>query len=730
MLKPYSRCSCFKMQASEKSTPALLSFLFFSFLGSPQMLFSKAIIQGNKVTFTYQAPEGTKMVYLAGTFNGWNTSATPMKYDAQRKLWTAELELQSGEHLYKFVVNGSDWQTDPDAKVYSTDGYQNAVIRVGLPEKIVQSQREDGQIFREVILHEQKSPYFDLLSDGRIAIRLRANKNDLSGAVLVTPKKQHRMQLYGSDDYFDYYRIALNLKDGEKYFFIVNDAGETFSYRHDRPFVSKKPAKPFHTPDWAKNAVFYQIFPNSFANGDPSNDPPNVVPWRYEPLYHQPGGQGFDAFYGGDLEGVIQKIAYLKGLGISALYFTPVFEAQSTHKYNTADYLQIDDNFGNEKIFQKLLKEAHKNNIKIVLDGVFNHTGSSHFAFKDLIVEQQNSKYKDWYYVKGWPVVKDGKPLNYEAWWGFGELPKLNVLNPEVKKYLFKAIRKWGKMGLDGWRLDVANEVPHEFWKDFRKLVKSLNPEAVIIGEIWDNASPWLKGDQFDSVMNYRWRAACLEFFAGFSRHKDDALNESLKQIVDTRSVFWKQKTSAFKISISAEDFDQQLAKIRIDYPDEAHAVMLNLLDSHDRYRFLMLFLDDLRPYKLALFFQMTYPGAPCIYYGAEVGMEGGRDPDCRRAMLWEKSQWNREIYEYTKQMVAMRNAHSALRTGDFYAVYAKEKQYAYVRENAEEKILVMLNNAPHPARISLSWKGAMRNFTLKPYEGRIEVEPKTEKQK
>lgn len=704
---------------------ARFPFLIFSFLAffpSPSTLCAKALIQGNNVTFIFQAPEGTKIVYLAGTFNGWNTSATPMVYDSREKVWKTELELQTGEHMYKFVLDGSNWQTDPDAAKYSADDYKNAVILVGLPAKIIESHPGDGEIASELILHEQKSLFFDLLSDGRTALRLRTNKNDVESCALETSQSHFPMFLYGSDDYFDYYRVAVKLKPGEKYFFLAEDGGKTYAYQKEKPFIYKPPIKHFFTPDWAKNAIFYQIFPNSFADGDPNNNPVGSTPWRYEPLYHQSGPQGFDAYYGGDIEGVIQKINHLKELGISAIYFNPIFKAQSTHKYNTGDYMQIDPSFGNEEIFQELLKESHKNGIKIVLDGVFNHTGSAFFAFQDLIKNQQESKYKDWYFVKGWPVIKDGKPLNYEAWFGFGEIPKLNVLNPETKKYLLDVARKWGKFGMDGWRLDVPNEVPHAYWKEFRKIVKEINPRAYIVGEIWDNASPWLKGDEFDAVMNYRFRAACLEFFAGYSHNKDDALNESLKQVVDTKSLYWQQKVAEFKTSISAEEFDKQLGKIRIDYPDEAHNAMLNLLDSHDRYRFLMLFPENIPAYKLAVFFQMTYPGAPCIYYGSEVGMEGGRDPDCRRAMIWDAAQWNLEIYNHYKAMTEMRNKHSALRTGDFHTVYAKEKQYAFLREDEKEKVLVMLNNSHEPAKISVAWKGAMRNFNLKPYEGRIEV--------
>ena len=490
--------------------PVSVSFFFLlSLTLLPYPVHSKAVADGNKVTFSYRAPEGTKLVYIAGTFNGWNTSATPLVYNAKEGVWKTVIELQTGEHQYKFVSDGSNWQTDPEAVQYSADEYKNAVIRVGLPSKIVASVQGDGDIFTDVILHEQKSPMLDLLSDGRTAFRLRVNKNDVDQVTLSAGALREPMHLYGQDEYFDYYRVAVKIEPGQTYNFSLSDGGKSFVYREKDPFVYKKPAQPFYTPDWAKNSVFYQIFTNSFANGNKANDPSNVVPWEYEPLYHQGGAKGFDAFYGGDIAGVIQKMGHLKELGVSAVYFTPMFEAQSTHKYNTADYGLIDDNFGTEQEFKDLIDSSHKNGVKVVIDGVFNHTGSGFFAFQDLIKNQENSKYKDWYFVKGWPVIKDGKPMNYEAWWGFGELPKLNVANPDTRKYIQDMVRKWGKLGIDGWRLDVANEITDPtFWKEFRQIVRGINPQGYIVGEIWDNAAAWLKGDQFDSVMNYRFSSA------------------------------------------------------------------------------------------------------------------------------------------------------------------------------------------------------------------------------
>ncbi|MFA6457748.1 MAG: glycoside hydrolase family 13 protein, partial [Bacteroidota bacterium] len=352
-------------------------------------------------------------------------------------------------------------------------------------------------------------------------------------------------------------------------------------------------------PDWVKDAVFYQIFPERFENGDPSNDPPNVLPWGGTPKGN--------SYFGGDLTGIVKRIPYLTNLGINTLYLNPIFEAQSTHKYNTKDYSRIDPSFGTNETFDTFTSILKSNSIRTVLDGVFNHVGIAHAAFADVVANGPSSKFASWFNIYSYPVHAPNKP-NYECWWGYGALPKLMVSNPEVKKYLFDMIALWtGK--IDGWRLDVPNELPHEFWKEFRQLVRSLNTECYIVGELWDDASPWLQGDEFDATMNYRFRSACLEYFAH-----------------DT---------------LSTSKFDHHLQVTRELYSHENNLAMQNLLGSHDTERFLTLCKGEVWRMKLAVLFQMTYLGAPMIYYGDEIGMEGGKDPDCRRCMIWDESHWN-----------------------------------------------------------------------------------------
>jgi cyclomaltodextrinase / maltogenic alpha-amylase / neopullulanase len=426
------------------------------------------------------------------------------------------------------------------------------------------------------------------------------------------------------------------------------------------------------TPSWVRDAVFYQIFPERFANGDPSNDPPNTQPWGSKPT----GGN----YFGGDLQGVINRIPYLTDLGINTIYFNPVFWAESNHKYNAKDYLKIDPSFGTNEIFKKLVDACHASNIRVVIDGVFNHVGTAFFAFADVKEKGAASKYASWFNIFSYPVSEPNKP-NYEGWWGYGSLPKLMVSNPDVQSYLFEVARYWTGLGVDGWRLDVPNDVPHAFWKEWRKVVRSVNPECYIVGELWQDASPWLKGDEFDATMNYRFRDACLGFFANRT--------------------------------MNSEDFQKHLAATRALYPDESNFAMQNLVDSHDTERFLTMCGGDTAKQKLAAAFQMTYVGAPMVYYGDEVGMEGGKDPDCRRTMIWDESKWNVPLRRFYQKLIAMRKKYDVLRRGA-YAVLPLQNAgawcTAFERTLGGERIVVVLNNDKKKASVSLDMKAETRS--------------------
>lgn len=407
-------------------------------------------------------------------------------------------------------------------------------------------------------------------------------------------------------------------------------------------------------PAWLTDAVFYQIFPERFYNGDTINDPADTQPWGATPKYNN--------YFGGDLKGVAEKLDYIQSLGFNAIYFNPVFESNSNHKYHTTDYFKIDPHFGDDNVFKQLIDECHKRGIKVVIDGVFNHTGIDFFAFEDIVKNEKDSKYLHWYKVHSFPVQLPPAKPNYEAWWGMGDLPKLMADDPDVKKYLFDATRKWTEMGIDGWRLDVPNEMSHDFWIEWRNLVKSINPDCYIVGEIWEDASPWLKGDQFDAVMNYLFRDAVNLYF-----------------------VFNK---------LNVKQFDSLLSIPR-KYPKEVQYALQNLVGSHDTERFLTLTKGNTAKVKLAALFQMTYIGAPMVYYGDEIGMMGGRDPDCRRTMVWDTLQWNYDLQNFYKEVIRIRNEHPVLRYGTYKTVLIDNKKnlFGFMREYKNQKAIVVLNN-------------------------------------
>jgi len=420
-------------------------------------------------------------------------------------------------------------------------------------------------------------------------------------------------------------------------------------------------------PSWAARSIFYQIFPDRFYNGNHSNDPAATEAWNGQPTYYN--------FFGGDLQGIIEKIPYLKQLGVTALYLNPIFESPSNHKYNTSDFLKIDPAFGDIWTFKKLLQELHRQEMKLIIDGVFNHTGDTFWAFRDVLKRGADSRFKDWYFFHGFPVVQGPNP-NYDCWWNFGTLPKLNYENPEVVRYILRVVAFWTSLGIDGWRLDVPNEVVFDFWKVFRRLVKSINPEAFIVGEIWDDPSGWLQGDTCDAVMNYRWREAVLRYFAyGAS---------------------------------SAEQFRVELCQLRRNLPWETIISAYNLLGSHDTPRFLTLCGGDRRKFLAALAFQFTYPGIPALYYGDEVGLTGDKDPDCRKTMQWDPQKQDQVILEATRSLAALRQKYQALQDGGYYGLAVGDSLFGFIRLGKREQVLFVSNMSPECRSIQLpaEWNG------------------------
>lgn len=430
-------------------------------------------------------------------------------------------------------------------------------------------------------------------------------------------------------------------------------------------------------PEWVQDAIFYQIFPDRFADGDPANNPPNVKPWEARPT--------LTSFHGGDLRGVIQRFDYLLDLGINAIYFTPIFLATSNHRYNATDYFTIDPKLGTLYDFQLLLDVAHRNGVRIVLDGVFNHCGRGFYAFVDVLENQDQSAYKDWFHIKHFPVDAYGKDGagDYLSWWNIKSLPKFNTSNRDVRQYLFRVARYWMEQGADGWRLDVPNEIDDDsFWAEFRQVVKQANPEAYILGEIWDGDPRWVGDNHFDGLMNYPVAKALLALLCG---------------------------------QMMASRFLDQVEAILRMYPRQNAYAMYQVLGSHDTERILTMLGNDFRKLQLAYLFAFAYPGAPAIYYGDEVGIEGGKDPDCRRTFPWDERQWKPGFRPFIKSLIAARKSSLALRRGDFHRVMVDDGQttLAFARVHEGEKVLVILNASDKPAQVTipigtLGWEAGM----------------------
>jgi cyclomaltodextrinase / maltogenic alpha-amylase / neopullulanase len=436
-----------------------------------------------------------------------------------------------------------------------------------------------------------------------------------------------------------------------------------------------------HTPDWVKHAVFYQIFPDRFAKSNLTH--PLAARLSFEDWETPPTYQGYK---GGTLWGVIEQLDYLQDLGINAIYFTPIFQSASNHRYHTHDYYQVDVLLGGNEAFAELIKAAHQRNIKVVLDGVFNHASRGFFFFHDILENGSNSPWLDWFKIQGWPLVPyDGdRTANYVGWAGDRALPEFNHDNREAREYLMQVAEYWLRLGIDGWRLDVPSCIKAEgFWQEFRDRVKAINPEAYIVGEIWEDARQWLDGTQFDGVMNYLFTSPTIAFTAG------DRVN--LKYVHESYQPY--PPLNAGEYAAKIEDLLQL-------YDWEIQLTQLNLLDSHDTARLLTVANDDRASVELATLLLFTFPGAPSIYYGDEVGLAGGRDPDCRRGFP-KQSGWDLAVLSYHRDLIKLRHEHPALRTGTYQVLLADGQVYVFARILDTEVVIVAVNVGMEPVTVS-----------------------------
>lgn len=418
---------------------------------------------------------------------------------------------------------------------------------------------------------------------------------------------------------------------------------------------------PIDTPDWVRDAVFYQIFPDRFLRSGSVTTDAELEPWDSAPTVH--------GFKGGDLFGVTQRLDYLQQLGITAIYFCPIFSSAANHRYHTYDYFQVDPLLGGDQALRELLDEAHARGMKVVLDGVFNHASRGFWQFHHVLENGAASPYRDWFHIEPGrlngerpfqPYPADSaaenlasgqgsyEAIGYSAWWNLPALPKFNTDCAAVREFLLDVATHWINFGIDGWRLDVPNEIDDDdFWREFRSRVRAINPDAYIVGEVWGEAERWLQGDMWDAVMNYQVTAACLGFFGG------DKLD-----LEETR----KPSSFSHVHNFSADEFIREFQRVTTMYAPEVVASQLNLLDSHDMPRFLTCCSGDKDAIRMAWLFLCLIPGAPCVYYGDEIGLDGRQDPDCRKGFPWDESAWDMELKLWYQQCIALRKQHDILR--------------------------------------------------------------------
>ena len=486
------------------------------------------------------------------------------------------------------------------------------------------------------------------------------------------------------------------------------------------------------TPAWVRDAVFYQVFPDRFAASERVTKPGTLEPWDAPPTNY--------GFKGGDLLGVAEHLDYLASLGVNALYLTPVFQSASNHRYHTYDYLTVDPLLGGDAALRELLDTAHARGMRVILDGVFNHTGRGFWPFHHVLETGAGSPYRNWFHfdqagldhhkpIDAYPMgrLRAGMPLDepwpgtpetdassarvrlgYDAWWGMPALPKLNIGEPAVRDYIWGVAEHWLRFGIDGWRLDVPAEIDdRSFWQEFRQRCRAVNPDAYLVGEIWHVAPDWVTGDRFDALMNYPLAEAIIGFVGGRS------LNEVLLR---------SHHEYARVTRLDGPGFATALAELLSAYTPETTAVQLNLLGSHDTPRVLSLLGGDVEAMELAMLLQGTLPGAPCVYYGDEVGLTGGKDPDSRKAFPWDPARWEADLLDATRTTFALRRGEPALRSDGVTFLASAGGALAFERRAGERRLAVALNAGESQTTLHLGAAGVAAAVILS--TGRARLQP------
>jgi cyclomaltodextrinase / maltogenic alpha-amylase / neopullulanase len=638
--------------------------------------------------FRYEAAADVQRVSLAGSFNGWNKDATPMRREADGKTWSVGLDLAAGKHWYKFVLDGETWVTDPKAKSEDDgNGNLNSVLVLwpaGYERPAVVG---DGDLTVAALKHVQEPPLLNW-DRGRLTLSLRARPGDFKSVSVATAsgRSEHRVQMAdrGGDEIQTTYtatvpwdrkspiRYSFNIEDGGRGHWVFDATGAWLQRSTPaEPFVlDPKTYRPLQPPTWVEDSVLYQIFPDRFWNGDKSNDPAETQPWDGEPTWFN--------WFGGDFAGVREKLPHLRSLGVGAVYFNPIFQGPSNHRYEGTDYHKVDHRLGTNGQFAALTEEMETLGIRTVLDGVFNHTAVDFYAFADLLKNQAQSEYRDWYFVRSFPVEVKENP-SYEAWWGFQSMPKVNLANRGARDYMLGVVDFWAKNArVHGWRLDVANEVSMDFWREFRPRVKAHGEDKWIVGEVWTDGSAWLKGDQWDSVMNYQFRDAVLRFVARGE---------------GTPKEFWGR-----------------LIRVHEAYGPQVSRNMMNLLGSHDTSRILTECGGDARLARLAAMVQFTWVGAPIVYYGDELGMAGGRDPENRRGMRWDLATDDNPFLSLYRSLSGLRRGSIALTSGDPVLLGSDDARRLLVfrRQVGNDWAIVAVNRSEQPQTVTVPSASAL----------------------
>ena len=530
------------------------------------------------------------------------------------------------------------------------------------------------------IFHDMDKRFCYAIDKDVFVIRVQVKKDDMKEIILhyedkyipmerKDTRKTISMKKVATSQFHDYYEAQLQMHliclryffefidtDGEKVYYGNYEFNKDCITNRDRMFdcpQNLREEEMFEVPQWAANKVVYQIFPSRFA----ASQPVDKELWYKAPITHM------DDLHG-NLRGIIEHLDYIENLGIDVLYMTPIFKSNSCHKYDTIDYYQIDPSFGTTEDLRELVQKAHERGMKVVLDAVYNHTGRDFFAFQDILENGEKSRYLDWYFIDELPPKGEmGEIPNYKCFGYYGGMPKLNLKNPEVEKYITDVACYWIKeCDIDGWRMDVGDEISHFFWKNFRKAIKAVKKDMLIIGEIWHYAGDFLEGDEWDTVMNYPFYLNMIDLLA------------------DTR--------------INVSQFVQNLGYLEGRLNKKCYPLMWNLIDSHDTARFLHLCNDNKKKQHLAAAFQLLLPGMPMVYYGDEFAMPGANDPDCRRGMYWDEEYQDKEMFKWYKKLLQIRKTHTCVVDGELIEISARDEEETIVmiRKNGEETIAMIFN--------------------------------------